>query len=562
MKKGFQIAVFLIISIGFYQSVVAQTRDPFSDKVYKKETRGVKKDSFFTKSYLPKKLKFHQDYLKGYSKSNEHIEKEALDFIQNEGKYLELFGRVNAKIDVINELESGYKNSRAQPQQWGNPQFDGLRIDLVGVFSGQALFVFHYRFRAKDNEYQESKIFDERIFYQLNLRNNSIQTFKATPSPQKIGSLKNLIQKKLNQLYLVVTEKVDVFEAKKLDAFLHDKINSTVKEIDYSEAKIFPYVFGILIEFDAFSSSSKIFDGKAFRLFIPYADRGYFLKTFPHLKPFFTQKPEVPSPQDLAKLEQERWGYQMIASRKVDIESFVNKNDSVKSVEISRFQLNDGGEKTLLNKIRIYFDAQGRRERRENHNDNGQTNYGQKTFYNAKNQIESRLTSQSSITLELFSYDNETVQTKTTISQSRKQFPDRDYGGIEIQQQHFFYNKMTKYIINLTPIDERPSTLSRPNPSFYSRNYPDVIHQNGILRNENGGIIEAHAADDRSHYYAKYDAENRLKLIQQYDGYQLKNKKTFTYKENSSLPLKIYDYRYSNYNETKTEYIYNWEFRD
>lgn len=199
---------------------------------------------------------------------------------------------------------------------------------------------------------------------------------------------------------------MDVFKAKRPDAFLQEEINSTVKKIDYSEAKIFPYVFGILIEFDAFSSSSKIFNGKAFRLFIPYADRGNFLKTFPHLKPFFAQNPEFPSPQDLAKLEQERWGYQklMIASKKVDIESFVNKNDSVKSIEISRFQLSDSGDKTLLNKAKIYFDAQGRRQRQENHNDNGQTNYGEKTFYNAKNQIESQLISGFSKTLELYSY--------------------------------------------------------------------------------------------------------------------------------------------------------------
>lgn len=142
MKKSFQIAVFLIISIGFYQPSFAQTRDPFSNKAYKKETRTVKKDSFFTKSYLPKRLEFQQDYLKNYPKSNERIEKEALNFIQNEGNYLELFGRVNAKIDVLNEIESDYNNSRAQAQQWGNPKFEGLRIKLVGVFSGQALFVF------------------------------------------------------------------------------------------------------------------------------------------------------------------------------------------------------------------------------------------------------------------------------------------------------------------------------------------------------------------------------------------------------------------------------------
>jgi|GEM_PF-5142859 hypothetical protein len=558
MKQELQISLFLIFASGVFYSAFAQIHDPFTNSSYQKSTRAVKKEGFSTKSYLPKTLEFNRDYFKAFPKINKRIEKTALDFIRDEGNYLEVFGRINNKIETANEIESSYENHRKRSQQWGNPQFDGLNIKLIGVFSGKAFFAVHYLFEAKDNEFRKAKIFGERIFYKVNLNTKSITRFQASPPEKQITGLKQLIRKKLNRLYLIATEKVKVFDAKKPSDFLETDLNINLKKVNYSDAKIYPFTFGVLIEFEAFTESSKLFDGKAFRLFIPYSERAPFINTFPKLSPFFSSKIDWPSAENLSKLEQEHWGARQLnlSARHPEIPVKIRKKEGVKSLERLNIQLYENGDSTLVNTSLSFYNPEGQITRSETQNPDGDVTYGQRFSY-AEGNLQSKLTLGRTKALTLISYYKDGLESKTTISQSHQEFPGRDYGGIEIGQSHYFYNGMTRFFFTMQNIGESVLEVRKHYRQVYGSNYNKALESNGILRNENGNIIEAHSPDGRDHFYAEYDGQNRFHSFKRYEGTYLKEEIDFTYFKNTSLPKKVH----SKQRNTEKEYVYKWGFR-
>lgn len=562
-------AIFFLALAFICTKLRAQTPDMFQNHVHETSTRVLEAE--FDKSYLPVKMEFHQEWFKNESLENlnEKVRHIALESLRDEIQYNKIFGSINQKLAVLNQISaSSTRNAYERPKNFVNARFEFLTIRLIGIFNDKALFSANYKFDCiNSNASTESESLVERLFFSADLKTGQVEKIEVSPTQKQLEGLKEIVQQKINRLYLIHTQKMDFFEEETREKFNPKNIVPAVGEIDYSEAKVFPYASGLFVEFEEYSRASGLFNGKAFRVFFPYRDTSSLIAVFPQFKTFFGKKPIPISSTDFVLLTSEKYNLRRFqrGPETMDFIDALPTGNKIYKIKVANYQVFDNGEKTKMGTTVYRFDKKAQLELIE-HRDGkkGEIIKEEKFTYYEKGKEKTHLESGRDKNLELHHYLDERPHfTEIFDEQSPNYYSQRVTGEglrIHVSQKHFFYNDSFRYWFSIDLIGKR----DRNNRILY--NYitsnelcndsfclvldenKDILGIKGnkssfsggdILFDENGNPIESHFDYNRYHHYFVYDEQNRIVQVKSYHGTNLKKEINYSYIGENIIPNRI-----------------------
>ncbi|MGO2357519.1 hypothetical protein [Mesonia sp.] len=531
--------ILLVFLLWNYCSAAAQIRDVFQNEVYEISTRVLTTN--FTETYLPNSLEYDQDQLdeEKYASINAAIQKMALSHLKDGAKYHQLFGAINQKLGVLNELST---DDYERQSNYVNPRFEDLEIHLAGVCNAQAIFVFEYAFKTS-NDYNSrgDGTLKHRVFYQVNLKTGKLKSFDVAPNLQQGEQLREIFEQQLNALYLQASKKLDVFEVEQLELMKDAEINSALSQIDYREAKVYPYASGVLLEFEAYSESSKLFNGKSFRLFTTYDQLAKIKTVLPQLKTFFSQVPKSVSAKNKALFEAEKSRTFSLRREPVSLD-FLDKeklSQDLYKLEIKNYQIFKNGEEKQIGTTIYRFNENNDPFLIEFKDDHEEVVSQEKLTYFENGKVKTHLKTSNRKELEVSHYLKDQLQYVISFKGDANYQPNAtETSFLDISELHYFYNENFQYWFTLNFIGKRNYYDS------YQLVYVDELNENPyekeqVLFNDNGEVVEFHYDHNRHHYFYSYDEANRITRILHYDGSQLKKEVNYAYEANGIFPKTI-----------------------
>lgn len=554
---------FLLICCFYPILSQAQTFDIFSNKTYETSTNVVKVQS--EKSHLPPEIEIYQDKNKSGEANWKTIEdqlfKLSVSQIEDEVSFFKLQNRASVfqqQFDELKRLENPHYSGSKK-----NPSFKNFEIKLISVLNQIGTYYIQYHFG-------EVSVKD---FYLADFQNKRI-TPVPPPSAQQQEILKKISYSKFTYLYLLQTKKLDLKNVERIRAIHSGKENTPdfSDQIDYSEARVYPYFTGIMIEFPKNSVSSAIFDQAAFRILIKGQEMENLLSVYPAFKSAFSRKLQKPTSKIIQQLDQdELFSLQKFRFPPKEMElirDLIPENRNIFSIKIENQKL--------------FFNKNDQIERIEFRNEKDEIYREERYGYDHQNRLLHILKTQSQNQLELYYYEGDFLSYKETVEiQDYHSAIGNAYRRLEIRQNHVAYHQNYRYEIFFNSVGELKRNLRfthrniRENDfctdhSCILRNASGKIigiqqkNQNSeLLMNENNQVLEAYFDDDREEYLFGYDQKGRIKNYASYVQQKLKNQTSYEYTDNPEKPVILRETIYSDYSSSQPkEIIYEIDYRN
>lgn len=563
-KNNMKNTLYLLFAVCFFHvSANAQLIDVFHNKAYEYATYVIEAKS--DKEYAPSKFEIYQDKNKEENKNWQNIENQlqkiALQQIENEVSFFQLHTKAVNYLKQFDELkrliEPYYESSKT------NPDFKGIEIKLVSVANNRGVYFIQYNF---DDVHVKN-------YYLADFSNNKVIEINKIPNLKQQESLEKLTLSRLTALYLLQTKKLEVSNVERIRATQSGEENlpDFSKRIDYSEALVYPYFSGIMIELPAYSKSSGIFENKAFRILITGEELIELLDVFPDFKSIFRQPLKQPSTTiievlnndsnfDLSRFSRAPKELQLLESL-----PFSPTYRKPFSLTISNYQKSDT-LKTFIGAKKYFFDKNANILRIEERNDRNEVSREEKYSYNENNQPTDIRFLGFGNKLQLLNYDNDLLSYVETIEiKDYKTAYGTELRDLNIYEQHFAFNNNYRYVLDFNVVgdfDRNRTIQSRyVANNEYCTYYSCVLTNDDgqfiavkkntgspidILMNQNNQPIESYVDNDRHHHKFTYDDENRITSFSSISDRKNTSFVEYQYHKNFEKPLTI--------TETKTSH--------
>lgn len=563
-KNNRKNTLYLLFVVCFFQvSGNAQFIDVFQNKQYDYSTYVLEGKS--DKEYAPSKFEIYQDKNKEENNNWRNIENQlqtiALQEIENEVAFFQLHTKAVNYLKQLDELKRlvypYHEDSKV------NPSFKNLNITLVSVANNRGVYFIQYNF---DDVHVKN-------YYLADYQNNRIIEMNKVPNVKQQEKLEKLTLSRLTALYLLQTKKLEVSNVERIRATQsgQEKLPDFSNRIDYSEALVYPYFSGIMIEFPANSKSSGIFENKSFRVLLTGKEVIELLDIFPEFKTIFRQPLKQPSNAiieilnndanfDLSRFSRAPKELQLLESLPL---SPADKKPF--SLTISNYQKSDT-LKNFLGAKKFLFDKNGNVLRIEERNDRNDIAREEKYSYNENNQLTDIRFLGFGNKLKLQNYDNDLLSYVETIEiKDYRTAYGTELRDLNIYEQHFAFNSNYRYTLEFNVVgdfDRNRTIQSRyiANNEYCTYHFCLLTNDNGqviavkkntgspidILFNANNQPIESYVDNNRYHYKFTYDDDNRITSFSSISDRKSTNFVEYQYHNNVEKPLTI--------TETKTSH--------
>lgn len=534
----------------------AQVTDVFQNTAYEYSTRVFK--ASFDKDYAPGTVEILQDKLDGENSSQESVEVQlynlAVANIENVVSFFQIQTKASNALknaDAFNELQESYY----EPSE-GPPDFSSIEIKLVSMVNGLGVYCIQYLFE------DEIKV---AAYYLADYPTNKLTLITDAPNNRQQQMLKKLTLAKFTANYLLQTKKLTLDNVARIEATRSGKevTPDVAAKIDYTEAIVYPYFSGLMVEFPKNTKSSLLFGNDAFRLLIKGNELQQLLTVYPEFKKAFSATVTHPSEATIALLNNDaNFDLRQFIRPPRGFDLFEGLRNELKakpvfSVTINNYQQFDTVRR-FIGATKYFLSNTDKIIRLENRNEANNVSSEKKYTYNANATLASILHTGSENELELLYYNEQLPDYTETIEIN-------DFGdsyelnriNMEIAQQHYLYNGKNRYILHLELIgdlDRNTSVQKRyiDGTNLCTQRFCLLTNAQGkivginqkqgspidILMNNNNQPIECFDDNDTDHYWFTYDTTGRLKAYNAI-AHNNKTNTVFEYQPTKDIALRI-----------------------
>ena len=426
-------------------------------------------------------------------------------------------------------------------------------------------------------------------YYLCDYSKNKISEIGKTPTLGQQKILAKLTLSKFLQYYLLQTQKIAIGNMESLEVLKKDLKNQAefAKKLDYSEAQVYPYFTGIMVEFPKFSKSSEIFNNETFRLLLKGDEMKAVLALYPEFKSSFQTFLRPPSAKIMSvlnndkKFDLERFRR---APKEMEMIGILNPpvaTGNISSLNINNYQLFNDQRKFLGSK-RMFLNKEGNVYRIEHRNDKKEIVGEEKYRYDQKNRPLEIISSEYRKNIQIYHYEKDRLDIKEFIEvEERREDFSQEIVELHIWQQHFAYHDNMRFSLQFSLIGDinqegRSNTRSVANNEFCEYNYCSLANMNGrvlgikhlkgepidVLTNEKNQPVESYFENDRYRYSFSYDAQDRIKTFTMFSSQILKKRMEFIYHLDILKPLTILETDISYSDSVVKAYEYEIQFAE
>lgn len=562
----------LIISLLMSLSLKAQIYDIYQNQSYEISNRVLKYLS--DKEYLPGEIEIlqhkNQDENPQWTKIEDELYRIAIQKIDNEFEYFKIQNRLKSRSENAAELLR--LRNREEP---GKEKLDRIAIELISLSNGFGVYSinFQYELPTQRNDYLSLPISD---YFLADYKSGKLTEIGGNPDSKQQIELKKLSLAELKKLYLLQTKKLFPNEVERIQNLTFDSKDDSefLNKIDFSEAIVFPYFNGLRIEFPKYSNSSKMFDGKSYRIVLNEIETKELLKVYPEFKKVFAKELKIPSRENIEKLNNDNnFDLRRFSSAPKELEllGILNPNPGLKIMKIETYR-NQSSSNELMNTKYFYFNDFKKLDSIIVKNEREKTIFSETYFYGNNNELTAIYNPNDEIKLRLFS-NKGSIGKKEKI----KMFEYRDalsnqYLELSVVRAITVFNDLYRYSQEIELVGEskygNKTYIRFLDNHSYCTEYQCALYDEkerligvitnkyqtiDVLVNENNLPLEAYFDNDRDRYYFVYDEKGRIKKFQPVSS--KRSSVVYEYHEDSNHPLTIFE---SN-PELKYEYFFEFE---
>lgn len=561
MKKWIVLLVFCVLCLTSFAQVI----DVYNDKEYDFSQYVFSEN--IDREYTSGKVEIIQSIIKEGTTSQKKIESELYQLVVNtlkdESQFFKIYFKVGQIKDLMNEnshTTNGYDANAISSLDF---KFNRIEIELISVVNNHGVYRIGYEFKYKGNRYHVNDI-NVHDMYIADYNTGNIKPIKNTLNKTQQEILARLVNPKLEAMYLLQSEKLDLKEQERIRAIENDsKINlELLKTIDFAEAEIYPFFTGILIEFPRYSKSSRVFDHRPFQFLIREYELGEVLNLFPEFKAIFKVHLKPLESNEIRTLnEDSNFGilHFLQAPKELEMLKYLDFDSDLCSLEINNYQVNDS-LKTYLGGKYFTFDKQQNvshiQEVFADKRSAGETTYS----YNQTNQLVYKLNeSMYEQLLTLYNYREGLLDYTSQIKRETTTNNGTMENDFDMTQNHYWFNNHTRYTLNIDLLkDYNPRSPSIEIRYINGREYCNSW--DCILRNENGRVVGVRKKkygqvdlrtnennqplefySDRYKYFFDYDSAGRIQTFLMYDVNTISRKSEYQYTNHPEQALIIKD---------------------
>lgn len=560
--KNFWLSVLLGICFGY--NGFTQIVDVYNNKIYEVATSSFTLDE--EKDYLSESESVYLDLPveenRNFEKIGNQLKERVVESLENEIKFFQLHQSAIRQLEIFKEI--AVDNREQYQYEYSQPEFQNVRINLISIINSFAVYQVDYDFEANNlSDSRTTKRLKLKKFYLANLKTSQVGEIAKKPNSAQQKILREISLNHIRKLYLLKTKKIDLDAVERIRSFEDDNTQDQgfFDKIDFSEALVYPYGFGVMVEFPKYSETSKIFDGEAFRVFIRGGNLENLIEVFPTYKSVFAKKVNPASPETENKLSDQIFNLSYLRQgpeneevlrlfdfeKKVyslKIETIDNREEiqEVLSTKTFRYNQSDqleriehrGSDKKLYEETKFSYNPNGKliSEIKISNNRREPIIY----YYDKGNLLFSER-------FNLNSYGNPHNSNKTSI--------------LEMWQTHHFSNSNYVYRFRINSFGEiknnwvdtrwleekKRCSLSSCLIFDEENNLVGVQSKRQdpieILNNSDGQVLESYSDRGRDRYFFKYDLMGRLTKMVWFRDDKLHNSTIYEYGDTSENPLII-----------------------
>lgn len=577
---------YCILLLGFTASMQAQILDAFANQSY--QFNNYVKDLGVDQPYIKEKVEFTQHSFEEntnpmHKKINQGVFKLCAGYLENELRFLSLIQEANARVKVYNEIKNSQNHYRYESfKESTNPQLTSIECEIKSVVAKRVFYElnFWFEFENEDN-YSNKNRLKVSHYYIADLLTGKIKKWKPALTTNK-KALEKLTEPQLRATYLMVTNKLNLKQLADDDQDDENNNETDVTKtnnesvaiftkIDLKDADFYWFSWGLLIQFQEYTPSTKIYGGKSFHLFLPYEEALKITALFP----------EFDFMKNLPRLQHgfTNWNNWDFAQQKVSILrteptvlEVVKQNGSkkpIKTLQQTFYQINEDLSRRLTGKTISEFSFDQKLLSSRSFDENDKMVHSAFNDYDTKGNIK--------LTTVKDNYEKESSVSYTYDAKNNLK-TRRTINATEIETFHFFYNKNFVYFFNDNMFESdrnryifryeiKEKAFCSDNACYQLNAKGDVIgindkkyvsNQGQIARDKMGRLTETHFENDRYNYYFEYDANNRFKRFQIFEYQKINKEAIFQYNENELLP-NLLKRKTTQYNVVQEE-EYVWDF--
>jgi hypothetical protein len=542
----------------------------------------------YYKKYTSEKPYFQDDYEVTYNsfknQSNQKLNNQVLElcksYIENEAKYLGLLRDANLRLEILNELNNS-KNYSSRSQAFKNLKLENIECDVVSILGNQVFYELNFLFKTDDSSGNNYEKIDFKVqhYYLANMQNQTLSRWNPTINSNNQKKIQDLVSKKFNETYLIVTDKLNFKETSEFDFTQKSEVQdgnssdfvNVFKKINLAEADYYWFNQGLIIQYQEYSKGSKLYGGKPFRLFFTYEQAEKIVALIPEFS-FLKNSPKVTTTIknfNPATSIQKKQTFLNTEPLLLDLVSNNISNKRAKSLQQIMYQISEDNSKRLMSTTKYEFNINQEPVSILTYDENNRLLSSAYYDYDAKNNL--KLTTKREENREQ-EYTSFTYDERGNIINS-KYIEDTNY-----TDEYYFYNQNYVYSFSVGIFDSKNSSYATQfelkkdgfcnnDICYYYDEKGQIIsivtsktnnYQSQIGRDFKGRIVEIHKEDDRYNYYFNYDDLDRVIKYQQLEQDALRQNVDFRYQENNYLPfqkIKISEY---GGNKTVIEENYDW----
>jgi len=477
------------------------------------------------------------------------------------------------RVKVYNEIESsqmdsyGYRRYSAQ----GLPVLTEVECEAISLINNTFFFSLNFECVMNRGRRSENSILITH-YYVANLVSGQISLWKNELNQAQQDKLQKKLALQVNDNYKVSTSKLN---KKELDVAnegtADEECVDVCAKIDFSEADIFWFAWGVVVNFQPFTHSSMVYGGDGFQIFVPVNEAKELLAR--NSKFSFLKSIEVPSTNIKSfHYQNKMMEFSEIRSipKIVHVLQINPSSKKVKTLVITRKQLFRDGEANFQNKAYYDYNKSGQLLSIRSEDKAGNQLGSEFFTYDASGNCTEHLTrNKNNETVKTYLYDqNNNLISLSTIG---------DRGNSKTQ---YFYTADKVYSFdfsNFTSIDDfnlsshffNEKEFHFPNLKYLLNEQGKIkglkatkhVYQQGqIARDDKGRMVESHFERDRYNYYWDYDELDRFALWQYFEYTKPSRTAEYFYDGNSLFPYRLLNTHSQYGNNTVLEEVYEWEF--
>lgn len=548
----------LIISFLLSFSLKAQFYDIYQNQSYEISNRVLKHLS--DKEHHPGEIEIlqhkNQDENPQWTKIEDDLYRKAIQKIDSEFEYFKILNRLKNRSENAGELLR--LRNREEP---GKAKLDRITIELISLSNGFGVYSINYRYElpTQRNDFLALPISD---YFLADYKSGKLTEIGGNPDSKQQIELKKLSSAELKKLYLLQTKKLFPNEVERIQNLTFDPKDDSdfLTKIDFSEAIVFPYFNGLRIEFPKYSNSSKMFDGKSFRIVLNEMETKELLKVYPEFKKVFAKELKIPTQENIEKLNNDN-NFDLSkfssAPKELELLGILNPNSGLKMMKIETYR-NQPSSNELMNTKYFYFNDFKKLDSIIIKNEREETLFSEAYFYDKNNELTAIYNPKDETKLRLFSNKGSNGN-----KEKIKMFEYRDalsnqYLELSVIREITVFNDLYRYSQEIELVGE-PKYENKTYVRFldnysYCTEYLCVLYDEkgrligiktnkyqtmDVLVNENNQPLEAYFDNDRDKYFFIYDEKGRIKKFQSISS----NRKSvvYEYHEDPNHPLTIFE---------------------